>query len=178
MTGLCMTPEPRHCREDTNEDKDKYCWRGFQRQIPSRPAAPPTSGNSATGSKKSRQQAGDGSQADISNPFYDAIVEEIERVIVAEGDFEGTREEYDREKDWLINTTYFCRIFEYTEKHPGATHEDMLREMIEEEEKEDDVKSSRLAEDEKMGIERVNLFMEQTSTEPNIQPCTSTEQNI
>lgn len=39
----------------------------------------------------------------------------------------------------------------------------MLREMIKEEEKEDDVKSSRLAEDEKMGIERVTWSKQRRS---------------
>ncbi len=29
--------------------------------------------------------------------IYDAVVEEVERVVVAEHDFEGTREEYEKE---------------------------------------------------------------------------------
>ncbi len=167
-----MTPDPVHRRNDTDEDKDEYRWRGFRRQIPSPPAEPPTSGYSATGGSSVGEHADDGSEpGDTSDPIYDAVVEEVERVVVAEHDFESMREEYDREKSWLINTTHFSRIFEYTAKHPGGKIENMLCHKIEEEEKEDDIKISRLAEDEKLGIERVNLFMERASTEHNIQAC-------
>jgi len=176
VTGLCMAPDPGYRREDTDEEKDKYRWRGFRRQIPSLPAPPPTSGNSAAGDSSVGEQAEDGSEpGDNSDPLHDEVVdevvEEVERVVVAEHDFEGTREEYNKEKSFLINTTYYNRIYEYTATHPGGKIEDLLRQMIKEEEIEDDIKSSRLAEDEKLGIERVNLFTERASTEHNIQPC-------
>jgi len=110
-------------------------------------AAPPTSGYSATADSSLGEEANNrGKPSDNNNPIYDAVVEEVERVVVAEHDFERTREEYDREKSWLIDTTYYSRIFEYTAEHPGGKIEDMLCGMIKEEEKEDDIKSSRLAE--------------------------------
>lgn len=168
--GLRLAPDPRSEGGNSPQDNN-YRGNGFRRNVPAPPSGWASGGSSILGPGRTsggRSNTGAGSRDAVheaceifgGDPFYDEVVEEIERTALPLEDYEGTKEEYEKEKRWLINSTYYYWIFNFAEKHANETTEELVEHYREEEREEEDAACIREQEHKQLSGDRVRLLMQ------------------